>query len=67
MEGKFVVTETEEEINPDDDFTALCDETLIGWIRFAATRQRQANRRYRAGGPRRSGEFLGARVSLWRV
>ena len=31
-EGKFIVAETEEEISPDEDFVALCDETLIGWI-----------------------------------
>ena len=35
-EGKFVVAETEEEISPDKDFIALCDEvTLIGWIKFS--------------------------------
>jgi hypothetical protein len=33
-EGKFIVSETEEEISPDTDFVALCDETLIGWIKF---------------------------------
>jgi hypothetical protein len=33
-EGKFVVTETEEALNPDDDYVAMCDETLIGWIKF---------------------------------
>jgi hypothetical protein len=33
-EGKFTITETEEELSPDEDFVALCDETLIGWIRF---------------------------------
>lgn len=34
-EGKFIVSETEQEISPDDDFVALCDETLIGWIKFS--------------------------------
>jgi hypothetical protein len=34
-EGKFVISETEQEISPDDDFVALCDETLIGWIKFS--------------------------------
>ena len=33
-EGLFVVAETEEEVSPDTDFIALCDETLIGWIKF---------------------------------
>ena len=32
--GKFEVAETGEEINPDDDFIALCDETLVGPIKF---------------------------------
>src|SRR5262245_51529301 len=34
-EGAFVVSETEQEISPDEDFVALCDETLIGWIKFS--------------------------------
>jgi hypothetical protein len=33
-EGKFIVSETEEEIGPDQDFVALCDEVLIGYVRF---------------------------------
>lgn len=33
-EGKFVVSDTDEELSPEDDFIALCDETLIGWLRF---------------------------------
>ena len=33
-EGKFVINETGDELSPDDDFIALCDETLIGWIKF---------------------------------
>jgi hypothetical protein len=35
-EGKFIITETGDELNPDEDFVALCDETLIGWIKFGA-------------------------------
>jgi hypothetical protein len=33
-DGKFVYEDTDEQIGPDTDFIALCDETLIGWIRF---------------------------------
>ena len=33
-EGTFIINETGDEISGDDDFVALCDETLIGWIRF---------------------------------
>ena len=33
-EGKFIISETEEEIGPDQDFVALCDEVLIGYVRF---------------------------------
>lgn len=33
-EGKFVIKETDEEISPDTAFLALCDETLIGWVKF---------------------------------
>src|SRR4051794_14103822 len=33
-EGKFIYEDTDEEIGPDTDFIALCDETLVGWIRF---------------------------------
>jgi hypothetical protein len=33
-EGKFLYADTNEDISPDSDFTALCDETLVGWIRF---------------------------------
>ena len=29
-----MIVGTEEEIGPDTDFVALCDETLIGWIMF---------------------------------
>jgi len=32
-EGKFIISETEEEIGPDQDFVALCDEVLIGYVR----------------------------------
>ena len=41
-EGRFVVSETAEEISPDDTFVALCDETLCGWIRIP--RRRYATR-----------------------
>jgi hypothetical protein len=34
-EGKFVIVDTQEEISPDADFVALCDECLVGWIRFS--------------------------------
>jgi hypothetical protein len=34
-EGKFVINETEETIDPDRDFIALCDEVLVGWIKFS--------------------------------
>jgi hypothetical protein len=33
-EGQFIVRETQEEISPDREFVALCDETLIGWVKF---------------------------------
>lgn len=33
-EGKFILAESDEEISPDETFVALCDETLIGWIKF---------------------------------
>jgi len=33
-EGKFLIAESGEEISPDRDFIALCDEVLVGWIRF---------------------------------
>lgn len=33
-EGRFVVAETGDELSADDDFVALCDETLCGWIKF---------------------------------
>jgi hypothetical protein len=34
-EGKFIISETEEEISLDRDFVALADETLVGWIKFS--------------------------------
>jgi hypothetical protein len=34
-EGKFVVTGTEEEIGPDEDFTVLADQTLAGHTKFS--------------------------------
>jgi hypothetical protein len=33
-DGKFVISESGEEISADKDFIALCDETLVGWIKF---------------------------------
>jgi hypothetical protein len=32
--GEFIFADTEEVIPPDQDWIALCDEVLIGWIRF---------------------------------
>jgi hypothetical protein len=32
--GKWLFSDTDEEIDPDTDFIALCDEILIGWIKF---------------------------------
>jgi hypothetical protein len=33
-EGEFVIADTDDKINPDTDFHALCGETLIEWIKF---------------------------------
>ena len=33
-DGKFVVTSTGDEISESSEFIALCDETMIGWIKF---------------------------------
>jgi hypothetical protein len=33
-EGKFVTADDEEEVSSDVDFIALCDQTLVGWMRF---------------------------------
>jgi hypothetical protein len=33
-DGVFITSDDGEAINEDDDFVALCDETLIGWIKF---------------------------------
>ena len=33
-EGKFIVADDETEVSEDTDFIALCDQTLIGWIKF---------------------------------
>ena len=35
-EGNFVTADDGEPVSPDADFVALCDQTLIGWIRFHA-------------------------------
>jgi hypothetical protein len=32
--GKWLFSDTDEEIHPNTDFIALCDEILIGWIKF---------------------------------
>ena len=32
--GKWLFGDTDEEISPDTDFIPLCDEILIGWIKF---------------------------------
>jgi hypothetical protein len=34
-EGKFVVNDTAEEIGPDEDFTVLADQTLVGHTKFS--------------------------------
>jgi hypothetical protein len=33
-DGKFITTDDEEEVSQDTDFVALCDATLIGWMKF---------------------------------
>jgi hypothetical protein len=33
-DGKFVVTSTDAVIDENVDFIALCDEVLVGWIKF---------------------------------
>ena len=33
-DGKFIVSDDESEISADQDFVALCDETLVGWVKF---------------------------------
>ena len=33
-EGKFITTDDEEEVSSETDFVALCDATLVGWMRF---------------------------------
>jgi hypothetical protein len=33
-DGVFITSDDGEAINEDTDFTALCDETLVGWIKF---------------------------------
>jgi hypothetical protein len=33
-EGKFIIVDTGAEIGEETDFLALCDETLVGWIKF---------------------------------
>jgi hypothetical protein len=36
--GEFVFADTDESVDTDGDFIALCDETLVGWIRFHSRR-----------------------------
>jgi hypothetical protein len=33
-EGKFTYLDDDEEISPEEDFTALIDQTLVSWVRF---------------------------------
>ena len=33
-DGKFFTPDDEGEISEDQDFIALCDETLVGWVKF---------------------------------
>src|SRR5262249_56824635 len=33
-DGKFFTPDDEQEIADDQDFIALCDETLVGWVKF---------------------------------
>src|SRR5262249_45432296 len=33
-DGKFFTPDDEGEISSDQDFIALCDETLVGWVKF---------------------------------
>jgi hypothetical protein len=59
-DGKFVVSETDEEIGPDEDFVALCDETLTGWIRFNGEGEQPT----RAQGLLYNGFIMPSRASL---
>ena len=34
VKGAFVTHDDNQEIPPDDEFIALCDQTLVGWLRF---------------------------------
>jgi hypothetical protein len=33
-EGKFVFSDTDEQIDEKEDFVCLCDQTLVSWVRF---------------------------------
>ena len=33
-EGTFITTDDDEEVSKDAEFAALCDETLVGWVKF---------------------------------
>jgi hypothetical protein len=34
VKGAFVTHDDAQEIPPDDEFIALCDQTLVGWLKF---------------------------------
>jgi hypothetical protein len=31
----FIINDTQEEISPETEFIAVCDQTLVGWIKFS--------------------------------
>jgi hypothetical protein len=33
-EGQFVYADNDEQVSPDEDFVALCDQTLVSYVRF---------------------------------
>jgi hypothetical protein len=33
-EGQFVFADSDEQVSPDEDFIALCDQTLVSYVRF---------------------------------
>jgi hypothetical protein len=35
-DNKFVVNDTQEEVGPEVEFIAVCDQTLVGWIKFSS-------------------------------
>ena len=58
--GKFVVVATSEEIKPDAEFIALCDETVVGHIKFNG----EGNPPDRVMGPLYGGFVMPSRESL---